>query len=106
MEQPTQFKVVKKAVMEALKAGAYQHEARSSIDVKNLLATGEVSAAEVMTLLGKSRGTEHQCSLHHFDSRITVHVIKTGGWYLKFYFIEPDTWFISVHPSTASTRQP
>ena len=51
MEQPTQFKVVKKAVMEALKAGAYQHEARSSIDVKNLLATGEVSAAEVMTLL-------------------------------------------------------
>ena len=104
MEGLTKFNAVKKAVMLALAAGAYQHEARGDIDVKNLLATGDVSATEVMALLRKSRGTEHQCSPHHFDSSITVHVIKTGGWYLKFYFIEPDTWFISVHPSTGSTR--
>jgi hypothetical protein len=26
-----------------------------------------------------------------------VHVLKRDGWYIKFFFIEPDTWFISVH---------
>jgi hypothetical protein len=24
-------------------------------------------------------------------------VIKREGWYVKFYFIDPDTFFISVH---------
>ncbi|MBN9402579.1 hypothetical protein [Castellaniella denitrificans] len=29
---------------------------------------------------------------------IDVHVIKTQGWYIKFYFVgDPDTLFISVH---------
>jgi len=25
------------------------------------------------------------------------HVLTPGGWYLKFYFVDPDTVFISVH---------
>jgi len=25
------------------------------------------------------------------------HVLRRHGWYIKFYFIEPETWFLSVH---------
>lgn len=91
------FKAAKKAAIEALISGNYQHEARNAIEVKNLLATGEVSAEFVAGILRKSRGTEHSCSPHHAVSRIEVHVIRSSGWYIKFYFIDPDTFFISVH---------
>lgn len=31
------------------------------------------------------------------DIDVKNHVLKRDGWYIKFFFIEPDTWFISVH---------
>lgn len=77
--------------------GSYLHEARNEIDSKNKLATGEISAVEVAELVKKSTGNDHSKSLHHADRSITVHVISRKGWYIKFYFIDPVTWFISVH---------
>jgi len=94
---PKGFKAAKKAAIEALCSGNYQHEARSAIEVKNLLATGEVSAEFVADLLRQSRGSDHSSSPHHRASSIDVHVVYSRGWYIKFYFIDPDTFFISVH---------
>lgn len=64
------FDAVKKRLLSALIDGNYQHEARDRIDIKNHLLMGRV---------------------------ITVHVLKTTGWYIKFYFLDPSTVFISVH---------
>lgn len=82
----------------ALQAGAFQHESRDQIDVKNLLQAGVVSAAEVEAIIRRCSGAEHQCSPHHQVKSVDVHVIVSQGWYIKFYFIgTPDTVFISVH---------
>ena len=97
MVAPTGFMAVKRGVIEALATGRYQFEARREISVKNLLATGEVSAAALVAALRRCTGSDHASSSHHRVPGIVVHVIKAGGWYLKFYFLEPETWFISVH---------
>ena len=87
----------KRRVIADLNAGAFQHEARDGIDVKNKLAGGEVTAADVCRFVKRSRGTGYSCSPHHADKAIDVHVIVSVGWYIKFYFVDPDTMFISVH---------
>lgn len=97
MSGPKGFKEIKKAVIAALKSGDYQHEARGDINVKNRLATGELAASDVVAIIKRSNGLNHSSSPHHSDSSIEVHVIKSGTWYVKFYFIDPVTWFISVH---------
>lgn len=98
MKEPKNgYKEAKRKVLAALASGSYLHEARNQVDVKNKLATGEVSAQEVAELIKKSTGEDHSKSSHHADRSITVHVIARRGWYIKFYFVDPDTWFISVH---------
>lgn len=77
--------------------GSYQHEARNDIDVKNELLTAVVTAVEVAAIIRRSNGRDHSMSPHHSDHSTTVHVIRREGWYIKFYFVDPDTWFISVH---------
>ncbi|MDD0974630.1 hypothetical protein [Pseudomonas fontis] len=91
------FKQARYDVMSALEAGDYQHAIRGEIDVKNQLATGEVSATEVIEIIRHCNGMHHCSSPHHNVPDIEVHVLKRVGWYIKFYFIEPDVWFISVH---------
>ena len=87
----------KKLVIECLRNGNIQYEQRNSIDVKNLLATGDVTAEVVLEVLSRARGDEHRESPHHFDRAVTVHVVLRKGWYIKWYFLEPDAVFISVH---------
>lgn len=87
----------KKLVIECLRNGNIQYEQRKSIDVKNLLATGDISAEVVSQVLSRARGDEHRESPHHFDSEVVVHVVSRKGWYIKWYFLEPDAVFISVH---------
>lgn len=95
------FKVVKQQVINCLKNGDIRHEERDNISVKNLLYTGHVSVANVASIIGRSSGNEYSCSPHHTISGIDVHLVKTrlGGqdWYVKWYFVEPNTVFISVH---------
>lgn len=95
------FKDVKQHVIQCLKTGHFLHEGRDDIDIKNLLAIGAVSANEVAELLGRARGNTYSSSPHHFDSTVDVHIIKTShqgkDWYVKWYFSEPDSIFISVH---------
>lgn len=91
------FNDVKRQVIAALMAGTYLHEARDDIPVKNLLATHAVAVDDIIAVLKQCRGQDHESSPHHQMPSIDVHVIRSSGWYIKFYFIEPDTWFISVH---------
>jgi hypothetical protein len=97
MAQPRGYKAVRKAIIAALKLGNYQHEARAGIDAKNLLSTGVVSAADVIDIIKRSDGSNHECSPLHGYMTVDCHVIKAGGWYVKFYFLDPATIFISVH---------
>lgn len=91
------FKLVKEKVIAALLQGSYEHEVRMDIDEKNKLQNGEVTAQFVIDLIRKSTGNDYSSSPHHQDSRVQVHVIEKNQWYVKFYFIDPATVFISVH---------
>lgn len=91
------FKEAKTMVLEALANNSFQHEARDEIDVKNLLQSGAVSSGFVSNLIKRSNGKDHSMSPHHSVKAVVVHVIKKNGWYVKFYFLDPDTFFISVH---------
>jgi hypothetical protein len=92
------FKIAKRKVIAALESGTYQHESeRESVDTKNLLLMGGVTPANIIEVIQKSRGQDHSCTAHHQIVSVWVHVIRRDGWYIKFYFLEPDTIFISVH---------
>lgn len=95
------FREAKRKLIECLNNGCILHEERNNIDIKNLLSTGVVSISEVTTIIGRARGDSYSCSPHHYDAEVEVHVIKTAHssqhWYIKWYFIEPDCVFISVH---------
>lgn len=95
--QPSGYSSVKRALIAALRSGNYQHAVRNDIDEKNLLATGVVSAAEVIHCVTRSHGGQYSCSPLHGSVNIPCRLIRSHGWYIKFYFIEPDTYFISVH---------
>lgn len=95
------FKQVIGQVIGCLDSGCIEHEARDDIDVKNLLFTGEVSIADVRSFLSRASGTNYSCSPHHSCADIDVHVVKVTrsgkSWYIKWYFLDPDAVFISVH---------
>ncbi|CAE6853787.1 hypothetical protein SAMN05192563_100628 [Paraburkholderia aspalathi] len=95
---PSKYRQAKRAAISALRSGKFEHEARSAINVKNLLSTGQVTAQFVEDLITKSDGTQYSSSPHHNAPAIDVHIIESGGWYVKFYFVgNPETVFISVH---------
>jgi len=83
--------------MASLNEGTFQHEVRNRIEEKNLLATGQVTPATVSELIRMSSGDDYSTSAHHRDRSITVHIIRCRSWYVKFYFLDPYTMFISVH---------
>ena len=84
-----------------LREGRVQAEVRSGPEEKNLLKTGEVSPGEVIDLLKATKGSQYSKSRHHFIEDIEVHIFKpirgNFTWYLKLYFLDLETWFISVH---------
>ncbi|RJT47052.1 hypothetical protein [Rahnella woolbedingensis] len=95
------FREIKWKVIECLKNGNIEFEARREIQLKNLLSTGDISPFEVAALIGRASGDNHQVRPHHFDSSIDVHIItvmRAGTeWYIKWYFTDPISVFISVH---------
>lgn len=91
------FREAKKRVLEALISGSFIHAIRDRIDEKNLLHSGDVSAEEVVEIIKRCNGTHHTETPHHTINTTTTHILKRDGWYIKFYFIDRDTVFISVH---------
>ena len=91
------FKEAKRLAIEALESGSYQIERRSALSSKNLLATGEVTDAEVVAILKRCSGQHHRRDEHHVRKGVDVHILKRDGWYIKFYILTPDVLFVSVH---------
>lgn len=95
------FKEARKKAILCLIEGYVDHEVRNSIDTKNLLHTGELNNRDVIELLKQTNGTQYQTNQHFWDSSIQVHICKPVVndicWYIKFYFIEPNVMFMSVH---------
>jgi hypothetical protein len=111
------FTEARRRIIQALREGSYQHEARDVVEGKNLLATGDVTSAEVAELLQRCRGDQHESQPHHFDDQVLVHFFKPTRqgeqWYIKAYLIgDPDdedddprvAVFISVHKSVYRYR--
>lgn len=91
------WRITKAKVIRALREGTYLYDARNDISEKNLLVTLEVSPDDIRRIIEKCNGKDCESSPHHGDSSIEVHIIRRSGWYIKFYFVDPDTVFISVH---------
>ncbi|MCW8916699.1 MAG: hypothetical protein OQK24_12725 [Magnetovibrio sp.] len=91
------FSEAKKAVINALRNGNFMHATRESIEIKNELATGVVTPDEVAKIIKGCRGFNHSTSPLHGAPHILVHIFKKNEWYIKFYFIDETTMFISVH---------
>jgi hypothetical protein len=99
------LKDVKAKAISCLDNGQVQHETGRSgdIDKKNLLVTAQVTLDDVKDLINSTKGTQHEVSPHHMEKLVEVHTLKPvkkgTKWYIKFYFLEPDIIFISVHLS-------
>lgn len=95
------FRQQKQHLIKCLNEGNYQHEQRSEIEIKNLLATGQVSEEVVCEVVKASSGNDFEARPHHSVSSVDVYIItkKFDGkdWYIKWYVIDPGTIFISVH---------
>ena len=92
------FREAKKWVIAALESGDYQHVSRDDIETKNLLEIGAVSTADLVNVILKCRGQHHSSSPHHSSvENVEVHLLERDGWYIKFYFVDFEPFFISVH---------
>ena len=91
------FKEAKRRVIKSIIDGSIEHEMRSNIDVKNLLYSGEVTMDEIKKLISRSRGDNYESKKHHFQDDLEIHILKAKTWYIKWYFIDPNTVFVSVH---------
>ena len=100
------FRTAKTEALVALRSGLIQHEPREALDEKNLLATGDVDADFVITLIDVTTSREASASAHHFlDVQVWTFMptVDAVRWYVKFYLID-SLWFISVHKSEAMIR--
>ena len=95
------FKAVKAKILDCLEHGDFSHEQRGDIDIKNLLAIGQVPLSEAAEILGRARGYSYSSSPHNLVASIDVHVVKARhagqDWYIKWYFADPGSVFASVH---------
>ena len=100
------FKDAKAEVLSCLQSGNILHASRGDIDTKNLLCTGQVSLEDVAEIIRRSRGREYACSPHHSVRDMDVHIIQRShkgvAWYIKWYFVEPASIFISVQPGESA----
>ena len=95
------FRMVKKRLLNCLVNEEILHEARGSIELKNLLLTGQINIVELIDIIAQARGNEYECRPHHSVANVDVHILKTRharkSWYIKWYFLSPNCVFISVH---------
>lgn len=91
------FTEAKQLLIRALSEGRFLHEGRDQIETKNLLLMGQVTTEELLAVVRRCAGQHHSRSPHHAEPSVDVHILRRDGWYVKFYFVDPDTIFISVH---------
>lgn len=92
-------------MLEALSEGRVIHEERSYQEEKNLLAAGQISEDEAVTILRSVRGTHAHPSKHHYDAGqkiwIMTATVASVTWYIKAYLRreEDRVVFLSFHHS-------
>lgn len=91
------FKEAKRRAIEALRNKTYQIAERQEIETKNLLYGNSVSEEDVIEIIIKCRGQDHEIRPHDMVKTVDVHILRKDGWYIKFYFLDPETFFLSVH---------
>lgn len=95
------FSEVKSKVIKCVEEGKSQSTPRGDKNEKNLFLTGEKTARDVVEMLKKTKGTQHSTLPHDTIPEVTVHIFKPllgdEEWYVKFYFLDPNCIFISVH---------
>jgi hypothetical protein len=95
------FKEIRAVLIYCLKNGLYDHEFREDMETRNCLFNGTVSVAEVIDMVLACSGGDLESSPLHGNSKVVAHVLKPkglySGWYIKFYYVDPNTIFISVH---------
>lgn len=91
------FKEAKRRLIEAIREGTFLQEARSQVETKNLLQMGQITSDDLVEIVKRCSGQHHERSPHHSVAGVDVHILRRDGWYVKFYFVDPDTIFISVH---------
>lgn len=93
------LKSVRALAIDKLLRGRVLHDIERSgdIDDKNYILSGDLEIEEVIELINKTKGSEYNYFPHHYLEGVEVHIFKPFGWYIKFYFIEPDIIFISIH---------
>ena len=67
---------------------------------KNLFADGQMSADELIKIISYCNGDCLEIGRHHnYDVELYIMkpIGKYDGYYIKYYFVEPNTVFISVH---------
>jgi hypothetical protein len=91
------FKEAKRRAIEALRNKTYQITERREIETKNLLYGNSISEKEVIEIISKCHGQDHEMRPHDMVKTVDVHILRKDGWYIKFYFLDPETFFLSVH---------
>ena len=91
------FKEAKRRAIEALRNKTYQVAERQEIETKNLLYGNSISEEDVIEIIIKCRGQDHEIRPHDMVKTVDVHILRKDGWYIKFYFLDPETFFLSVH---------
>jgi hypothetical protein len=94
------FKEVKERAIQCIKSNHVRHVERDL--GKNMFAAGDLSPEEMIQIIDFCRGDCYETNKHHLFNT-EVHILKPrgkyDGWYIKFFFVEPDILFISVHQS-------
>ena len=91
------FKEAKHRLIEALRKREYEHEARKNAESKNQLLSKGISSESLCEIVIRCQGQDHGTSPHHSLDNVKVHILKREGWYVKFYFLEPNvTYIVSV----------
>jgi hypothetical protein len=101
MEAFLGFKEEKARAIQKILEGKVYHVPRE-FD-KNEYAQGLLSDEQVIAIIKSCKGDRYEMLPHHAIKSVAVHILKPAGkydgYYVKFYFLEPDVCFISVHRS-------
>lgn len=84
-------------IVKCLKSGEFVNEDRLNQAEKNLLATRQVTEQDVIKMVCSCTGNQYEERDHETVPGVKVHIMKPNGWYIKFYYSEPNCIVISVH---------
>ncbi len=103
------FREARNKLVACLEAGDFGHWPRADLLLKNWLAAGHITEAEVMRLLLRCNGRQYRPGNQRSPAGTQIHEFfpldGDVGWYIKAYLDEAsdeaiiEAVFMSIHPS-------